>query len=108
MPSTFTPLMKKIGADLIPSQSPGHSDSRPAAVILANHRVPQYGTMRLAILVLVAVAAGVSCANQTPGAQTDSVIWRKLGAWSGRGPMQTEPFISETGSLRLRWETSHE
>ena len=22
--------------------------------------------------------------------------------------MQTEPFISDTGSLRLRWETSHE
>jgi hypothetical protein len=36
------------------------------------------------------------------------VVWRKLGTWSGHGAMQTEPFISDTGSLRLRWETSHE
>ena len=66
--------------------------------------------MRPVILVLVAVAVvvGASCANQRPGAQTDSVIRRELGTWSGRGPMQTEPFISETGSLRLSWETSRE
>jgi len=70
--------------------------------------VPQYRTMRPAILVLVGVALGGSCANQLPGAQTDAVVWRKLGTWSGRGSIQTEPFISDTGSLRLRWETSHE
>jgi hypothetical protein len=70
--------------------------------------VPQYGAMRPLIVVLVGVAVGVACANQMPAAQTDAVVWRKLGSWSGRGPMQTEPFISETGSLRLRWETSHE
>jgi hypothetical protein len=64
--------------------------------------------MRPMIVVLVGVAVCASCANQMPAAQTDAVVWRKLGTWSGRGPMQTEPFISETGSLRLRWETSHE
>jgi hypothetical protein len=64
--------------------------------------------MRPIMVLLVGVAVGASCANQTPAAQTDTVVWRKLGNWSGRGPTQTEPFISETGSLRLRWETSHE
>jgi hypothetical protein len=64
--------------------------------------------MRPVILVLVGVAVGASCANQMPAAQTDAVVWRKLGTWSGRGGTQTEPFISDTGSLRLRWETSHE
>jgi len=60
------------------------------------------------IAVLVGVAVCAACANQMPAAQTDTVVWRKLGSWSGHGPMQTEPFISETGSLRLRWETSRE
>ena len=36
------------------------------------------------------------------------MVWRKLGTWSGHGSMLTEPFISDTGSLRLRWETSRE
>ena len=36
------------------------------------------------------------------------MVWRKLGTWSGHGSMQTDPFISDTGSLRLRWETSRE
>jgi hypothetical protein len=33
------------------------------------------------------------------------VVWRPLGSWSGTGPTQTGPFISDTGTLRLRWET---
>src|SRR5262245_25507654 len=64
--------------------------------------------MRRMIVVLVGAAVCASCANQMPAPQADAVVWRKLGSWSGRGPMQTEPFLSETGSLRLRWETSHE
>jgi hypothetical protein len=34
--------------------------------------------------------------------------WRTLGSWSGHGNVQTESFLSETGYLRIRWETSHE
>ena len=64
--------------------------------------------MQRLMVILVGIAAGASCANQMPAAQTDAVLWRKLGTWSGRGSIQTEPFISETGSLRLRWETNHE
>jgi len=64
---------------------------------------------RLSILVLVGVALlNASCSGDAPGARTPAVVWRKLGSWSGRGSMQTEPFISDTGSLRLRWETRNE
>ncbi len=34
--------------------------------------------------------------------------WHTLGSWSGHGNVQTESFVSETGYLRIRWETSHE
>ncbi len=49
-----------------------------------------------------------SCRDDRTRERTPTVVWRKLGTWSGHGSMQTEPFISDTGSLRLRWETSHE
>ena len=35
-----------------------------------------------------------------------SVLWRPLGSWSGRGSLQTESFTSETGALRVRWQTT--
>ena len=31
-----------------------------------------------------------------------------VGAWSGRGHMQTGSFTSETGGFRVRWETTNE
>jgi hypothetical protein len=49
-----------------------------------------------------------SCREDRTRARTPTVVWRKLGTWSGRGSVQTDPFISDTGSLRLRWETSRE
>ena len=63
---------------------------------------------RLSILVLVGIVLNASCGSDAPRARTPAVVWRTLGSWSGRGSMQTEPFISDTGSLRLRWETSRE
>jgi len=49
-----------------------------------------------------------SCRNDAARARTPTVVWRTLGSWSGHGSTQTDPFISDTGSLRLRWATSHE
>ncbi len=49
-----------------------------------------------------------SCREDRTREGTPTVVWRKLGTWSGHGSMQTDPFISDTGSLRLRWETSRE
>ena len=59
------------------------------------------------MLVLIGVVLA-SCGSDSPRARTPAVVWRTLGSWSGRGSMQTEPFISDTGSLRLRWETRNE
>ena len=36
------------------------------------------------------------------------VIWKEVGAWSGRGSIQTETFTSDTGGFRVRWETRNE
>jgi hypothetical protein len=64
---------------------------------------------RLAIPVLVGLALLTSsCGDDNPRARTPAVVWRKLGSWAGHGSTQTEPFISDTGSLRLRWETRNE
>jgi hypothetical protein len=57
---------------------------------------------------LVAVAAG-GCrarADQPPKPAAQSIAWHQLGTWSGRGNLQTESFTSETGTLRVRWETT--
>jgi len=33
------------------------------------------------------------------------MIWRPVGSWSGSGNRQTESFTSDTGALRVKWET---
>ena len=58
-------------------------------------------------LVAAAVTAG-ACgprANPRPQGAAPTVVWRPLGSWSGRGSLQTESFTSESGALRVRWET---
>jgi hypothetical protein len=45
-------------------------------------------------------------ARQPPAAVERTVVWRQLGSWTGRGSTQTESFTSDTGALRVRWETS--
>jgi len=64
-------------------------------------------TLRIALF----VAAGLlpsACRDAPPHAGEPVVVWRSLGFWSGRGSMQTDAFISDTGSMRLRWETRNE
>jgi hypothetical protein len=41
-------------------------------------------------------------------ATREVVVWRSIGSWSGRGNTQTESFTSDTGALRVRWQTDHE
>jgi len=63
--------------------------------------------MLAASLAVVAVAVG-ACgprASAEPQPAARGVSWRPLGSWSGRGSLQTESFTSETGALRVRWET---
>jgi hypothetical protein len=67
--------------------------------------------MRCGLLVSMfaaALAAG-SCgprANQPRSRSEPTVAWHRLGSWSGRGSLQTESFTSDTGTLRVRWETT--
>jgi hypothetical protein len=68
------------------------------------------GRMRRVVLVgmFAAALASSACgprANQAPPAER-SVAWRRLGSWSGRGSLQTESFTSDTGTLRVRWDTT--
>jgi len=57
---------------------------------------------------MLAALAFASCREEAPPAGEPAVVWRPLGSWSGRGSMQTDAFISDTGSMRLRWETRNE
>ena len=62
----------------------------------------------LAITVLAPLAAG-GCrgrAGQPPKPGERTIAYRPLGSWSGRGNLQTESFTSDTGALRVRWETT--
>ena len=58
---------------------------------------------------LAAAVAGSACgprASAQPQPAQRGVSWRPLGSWSGRGSLQTESFTSETGALRVRWQTT--
>lgn len=78
------------------SGAPQTSDVRPQQLNLH--------TLLVAAGVLFAAGCGVASKPATE----DTFIWQKLGAWAGRGSRQTESFIGETGSLRVRWDTRNE
>jgi hypothetical protein len=63
---------------------------------------------RLLAVGLVAAALASACGQRASAKPQDAargVVWRPLGSWSGGGSLQTESFTSETGALRVRWET---
>jgi len=93
-PGRFILIIRAIG------QSPATLDVQsPRSVVIT----------RLLVPICIGVAfADASCSKNAPAAQREAVVWRPLGSWSGHGSMQTEPFISDTGSLRLTWKTSNE
>jgi hypothetical protein len=62
------------------------------------------GVLLLAVSLLV-VGCGSTPAPQPP---TRIVAWKRLGSWSGHANMQTETFLSDTGSFRVHWETKNE
>ena len=72
----------------------------------------EFGLRLLAVGLVAAALAGSACgprADAKPQAPAkQSVLWRPLGSWSGRGSLQTESFTSETGALRVRWQTTPE
>jgi hypothetical protein len=55
------------------------------------------------------MAGTVTCARHSaPPPKKSITLWQPLGSWSGRDNLQTESFVSASGYLRVRWETSHE
>ena len=60
---------------------------------------------------LAAVLVTVACQSPprpNPPPPVRIVGWKHLASWSGRGSVQTETFLSDTGSFRVRWETKNE
>jgi hypothetical protein len=63
-----------------------------------------------AIFLLLAAAlacGGSGCRRQETAAvkPAQQMIWRAVGTWSGHGNRQTESFTSDSGALRVRWQT---
>jgi len=63
--------------------------------------------LAIAVAVLGAAVGGEACRSRDAAlAKTQpQIIWRQVGSWSGRGNSQTESFTSDSGALRVRWET---
>ena len=60
----------------------------------------------IAIMACAAVVSG--CGSQSTPAARQVIVWQTVGSWSGHGNVQSESFTSETGALRVRWQTSNE
>jgi len=64
------------------------------------------GELALVFAAASAILLG-ACARPEPE-RKEVVLWKQLGAWSGRGNSSTESFIGLTGSLRFRWRAINE
>src|SRR4051812_12716303 len=67
--------------------------------------------LAVVVVVLVALVAlgGTSCRGRDAApvkAAEPQIIWRAVGNWSGHGNRQTESFTSDSGALRVKWETT--
>jgi hypothetical protein len=65
-------------------------------------------------LLLIAASVAASGCMDAPASVTTVepppriVAWKPLRAWSGHASMQTETFMSDNGSFRIRWEATNE
>lgn len=62
------------------------------------------GWGRLATILAAGLLASCSPSPEPPAGR-DIIVWHTLGSWSGDGLLQTDPFESDTGVLRVNWET---
>ena len=59
------------------------------------------------MLVVSASMAASGCAQGPKAAPKREVVWRALGSWSGRGSSQTESLTTDSGYLRVRWDSKN-
>jgi hypothetical protein len=59
----------------------------------------------LALGVLPLIVSACSSGTPPQTKNTETIVWRPVGTWSGQGNALTESFVSDTGTLRMRWET---
>ena len=67
-------------------------------------RLRALGNLRSFAAALMAASVLAGCGRSSRPPDEEVTVWRPLGAWSGRGLLQTDAFISETGLLRVVWE----
>src|SRR5262249_7400851 len=60
----------------------------------------------LCVLCVLWLLPGCKSRASQPQQPERTILWRTLGAFSGRGNRQTESFTSDTGTLRVTWEVS--
>jgi hypothetical protein len=60
--------------------------------------------LRHAVFCCVVAALTITCGRAASRPREDITIWEPRGRWSGRALLQTDPFISTTGLLRVTWE----
>jgi hypothetical protein len=64
---------------------------------------------RVPILALAILLVACDTAHESaPDTPSRVVGWKRLASWSGRGSLQTETFLSDNGSFRIQWATTHE
>lgn len=69
---------------------------------------PTITRISIALIVAAVVTGASGCRKQDVAAAKapPQMIWRSVGSWSGSGNRQTESFTSDTGALRVKWETT--
>ena len=61
----------------------------------------------IAAITAAALAAGpVACGRDADHALDETLVWRTVGTWSGHGSAQTKSFPSDSGMLRVAWQTT--
>lgn len=71
-----------------------------------SHLIP-YPSYLILVFYFALLVCTLSCTRPPPPTR-QTILWSNLGSWSGRDNLQTESFNSNTGYLRVTWETSHE
>ena len=56
-------------------------------------------------MLTLAAAAGATATCRKPAPPAEEItVWQRRGTWTGHAGTQTDPFISDTGLLRITWE----